>query len=772
MHLAEATGKRTRGVHGETHSPRRRSGGTSADAGRGLIKKGQRVVQGVHGGLGKVQGVVQKGLAGAQKAQIDLEKAFELAKAGAGILGEDSELGKYLLDLSARADQAHGYLEQGIGSAEQFNKGVGKHPHPHGHGGKDDGSPLHQATYLEGGWGKRKAGGGGHDGTPERLQHGKKVDAQLGKLEHALGKGIQIGKKMDGGLSKIAGVADQLSKALGEDSELGHFGRQISGAAGAGHEKLHDALNLAGKGKRGLHKGRELFEQGLKLAAGHHEEKLEKMYGKKHANAEHEHGGTHDAELVRHLVKGGKKSVHDVQQGVTDLKHGAKDVGSLWGHLKAHDWKGALGDGKNLIGDGKHLWGEAKGLFGGGKKSPHDPTPGPHRKHHHHHHRKHHEPGPQPAPQHGGAGAAGFSEADIAQVVQGAMQWVTSFGKAVTAAVREIEKLMSAGKTREAGDRVQAVSMTSEQTRFEVARAVSTSAKDPGLHKQAQSASKHYLEIRKHFFTFVKGLHGLGGQTTELEGVDSKKYPDLRSLSTGIHSLQVKIDALGEVKHADTPMQGPVGDLKKEASGLRARVSKAQSAHKGDAAALEVVAGLSGKLQQIERHLGAHADKKNSAQGDKDLGIPGGAPRPHRKHKKKHHHRRHRHHGGDPIDDILNGEDGRISVDRGGARGDMDVHDGQDVDPAAADTWIGSGEGVKLFSEVFGAFLPAEGAVVHHHHRGGGSHREPSHGGAGGALHGQLGEGGLDLGGKLERAARSTPLASTWRAASTARAAS
>jgi Domain of unknown function (DUF4157) len=37
------------------------------------------------------------------------------------------------------------------------------------------------------------------------------------------------------------------------------------------------------------------------------------------------------------------------------------------------------------------------------------------------------------------------------------------------------------------------------------------------------------------------------------------------------------------------------------------------------------------------------------------------------------------------------------------------------------DTWIGSGEGAMLFSEVFGAFIPAEGATVVHHrrHRGG-----------------------------------------------------
>ena len=1024
--------------------------------GRGLIRKGERVAQGVHGGLGKVQDVVVKGLAGAQQVQSGLEKASELAKAGAGILGTDSELGKYLLDVSTRADQAHGYLEQGIGFAEEFNKGVGEahdltgripgvHDQGagepggrkrHRKGGVDDGTPLQRATHLEGGKGKHWAGEGGHDGTPDhgqkpsphdraklaitpgpprqpaaneseaekskRLQHawnligtisrnvqryetafrkaheeiqqhlgkgeggkaslklidlgteceeiskwiaeakaaakghdgylkeikfyedwhattrkklhaaiadtkglgsdtalsgfgiseqshpdvfentktifairtkvqafgaalhdhdaagqvkqilgeakkakadlqrlktrykkdpsatrvlsgggeqdrlidesiarleaalkgegkkpahdqpakktdgpgrkpgdlmksaesglkaiekyrrkaaraGRKVDASLGKMEHALGHGLRLGRKVDGGLSKIAGVADQLSRALGEDTELGHFAHQVAGAAGQGHEKLHDALHLAGKGKRGLHKGRELFEKGLQLAAGHHEQKLEKVHGKKQANAEHEHGGGSQGELVRHatahlihdgmhLIKDGKESVHDVQRGFKDLKHGARDVGSFWGHLKAHDWKGALGDGKHLIQDGKHLlqdgkqiyaegkkmFGEGKHLVGdvsdlihkgGGKTSPHDgPTPGPHR---HYHHQRGHRHGP--GPQQGGGGAGGFSEADIAQVVQGAMQWVTSFGKAVTAAIRDIEKLMSSGKSKEAGDRVQAVSMTSEQTRLEVTRAVSTSAPYPALHQQAQSASKHYLEIRKHFFTFVKGLHGLGGLATGLEGVDGKKYPDLLALSTDLNSLQVKVDALGELKHADTPMQGAAAELKKEASGLRGRLGTARSAHKGDAAAAPVIEGLSGKLQQIERQLGAHSDKRSTAQGDRDLGVPGGAPRLQRKPRQSPHHRRHPHRGHDPIADILNGEDGRINVDRGGARGDMDVHDGQDVDTAASDTWIGSGEGIKLFSEVFGAFIPAEGAVVQHHAGGGGSHH--AHGG-------------------------------------------
>ena len=78
-----------------------------------------------------------------------------------------------------------------------------------------------------------------------------------------------------------------------------------------------------------------------------------------------------------------------------------------------------------------------------------------------------------------------------------------------------------------------------------------------------------------------------------------------------------------------------------------------------------------------------------------------------------------------------------------------------------------------MFSEVFGAFLPAEGAVVHHHAGGGGDHPAPhggggigfdiggkahgsidiggihAQGGIGGALHGQIGPGGVDLAGKV-----------------------
>jgi hypothetical protein len=43
---------------------------------------------------------------------------------------------------------------------------------------------------------------------------------------------------------------------------------------------------------------------------------------------------------------------------------------------------------------------------------------------------------------------------------------------------------------------------------------------------------------------------------------------------------------------------------------------------------------------------------------------------------------------------------------------DLSGADEQEVESAAVDTWIGSGLGVKIFSGVFGAFLPAEGALV------------------------------------------------------------
>src|SRR5437764_113212 len=107
-------------------SPRRATTPAKALArGKKLKRQGLQVAQGVHDGLQKVHGTVEKGLRYAGHLEGGLEKAAALARQGAGMLGEDSELGAYLSHLADRAEHAHGYLEEGIGFAQDFNDRVG-----------------------------------------------------------------------------------------------------------------------------------------------------------------------------------------------------------------------------------------------------------------------------------------------------------------------------------------------------------------------------------------------------------------------------------------------------------------------------------------------------------------------------------------------------------------------------------------------------------------------------------------------------------------------
>src|SRR5207248_751293 len=105
----------------------------------------------------------------------------------------------------------------------------------------------------------------------QALRKGRKIDVGLGRIEMALGKGLRAGRKVDSGLERIAGLADQMGKALGDDSPIGHFAEQVGSAAHGAHEQLHEALGMAAKGKSFLHKGHQLFHQGMQIAQGHHE---------------------------------------------------------------------------------------------------------------------------------------------------------------------------------------------------------------------------------------------------------------------------------------------------------------------------------------------------------------------------------------------------------------------------------------------------------------------------------------------------------------------
>ncbi|HUJ29472.1 MAG TPA: DUF4157 domain-containing protein, partial [Myxococcales bacterium] len=620
---------------------------------------------------------------------------------------------------------------------------------------------------------------------------GKKVDHGIVKVEHALKKGIDAGKKVDHGLQKASGIAEQVSKFFGHDSPIGHLADHVSTAAGGAHDKLHQALGMAQKGKSALDKGHKLVKGALDKAKDHHAAKLEKVHGKKPANAEHEHGGVPHQELVKHAT--GKKdahardahkeaSPHDAHKG--PAKHGKPEAHKgqkgpgKHGKPSPHDHQatpgkapqGAGGDAHPMLAVGstgpavsdlqtrlnglKLNAGKVDGIFGpitrgavlafqkaraldvdgivgphtwaalleGNKPSPHDgpprnkggktpasmKTPSPHGK---------------PGDKHPAA-----TEAVAGAAVQAALAAVTAFGKAVGAAVKEIGELMQAKKTKEAGDKVQALSQLSEHCRSEVTKAVKASAKFATLAKQAQAASKHYLDIRAHFFDFVKTLHGLAGDEKKHGDANAKSYPDLLELMSDIKSLEVKVGTLGHSKNADSAMKTHVGELQKEAKALRARVSKAQAMHAKDEKAKPLIQDIDARLDALEKQLAAQAGKAAQKKGDKDLGQGKHKP-PATEHagaKKQE----------DPVDHILKhhlGDDNRIHVDKGGARGDMDVQDRQDVDPAAMDTWIGSGEGVKLFSEVFGAFIPAEGQLVvtQPQQGGGGKSRGGAHAGPG-----------------------------------------
>ena len=605
------------------------------------------------------------------------------------------------------------------------------------------------------------------------LKTGRKIDGGLGKIENALHTGMRVGRKVDHGLQRISGLAGQVAGFLGDDSPLGHLAGQVHDQAEAGHEKLHGAMKLAHTGSKQLHKGHALFHHLLDEAAGHHL-RLHVARQPTHSVVHGPHGPMHHVIHVgpngpeHHVVHHGPHGPehHVVQPGPHGPRHhvvhhgphgpqphgpqhhgphGPSHHGPQGPHHPGHRGPGlhlphlklpkVLQDMVDKARSLKDLpeWLQHELGLGGGAGRPHHPG-----RHHHHHHHVDREPAgpPSPGPAPHQPARAGMTGAEAADLVRRANLAVTGFGKGVTNAIRDITAMMHEGRTKDAGYRVQAVSVGSEQTRFECSRAVQHTAKYPALHKQAQQATRHYLEIRDSFFKFVHTLHGLAGEA-DADALDARKYPDLAALQKAIGSLEVKVNALGDVKSADTAMQAAVAPLKKDATALHGRLGAARARHLKDPVAESAIGAMWSRLGRLQRILGGHADKGNIQQGDKSLGVdPHHAPKqPHRRgHHHRPHHPRHRQH--DPIDDVL--DDHRIHVHRGGNRGDVDRHDGQEVDPAAMDTWLGAGHGVELFSQVFGAFLPAQGAPLqghgfgHHpgghghgggHHPGGGQHR-------------------------------------------------
>ncbi|HEX4383025.1 MAG TPA: DUF4157 domain-containing protein, partial [Myxococcales bacterium] len=595
------------------------------------------------------------------------------------------------------------------------------------------------------------------------------------------------GGASDAELLKHAAAAHKHAKSPHGGGLMGDLGALAEGAAHLfkdGKRTVHDASELVHDGKQGWKDAQHAWKDGKKLVHG-----AEHAYGDaKHAYKDAQHG----VKDAKHLFKDGKHAWGDV-------KHGAQDVKSVWASLQKGDFKGALaggksvlGDAKKIFGDGKGLFKDAKGLFGDGKKLFGDgkelfkdgkelygegkalykdgkglikdgkeihgdgkalvndgkdlikdgkeiASAGKHvvgdishlihagREWVHgnlHNLDLSNVKGQAEKAMHilpdwlkgvfGGKGGA--QKADPSQAVQAALSLVQKFAEAVSGAVKQVETAMHAGDNKTAESCIQGVTQASEQARAAVTEAVKAAAGNAALAKQAAQASTHYLAIRKQFFGFVQGLHGIAKK------VPDDKYPDLSALQSGLGALQVKVDSLGELKNADSQMQPMIAALQKELAGLKAQLTKAKSDHRGDEAAGQLLGQLENQLNQLEKQLAAHSGKANAAAGDQDLGQK---PAPKKKQPKKHQ----------PAEPGLDGDDGRVHVGRGGNRGDVQVQDGQNVDPAAMDTWIGSGEGLESFSQVFGAFLPGQGgetgALVKHsagRGRAGRAHGAAAHG--------------------------------------------
>ena len=348
------------------------------------------------------------------------------------------------------------------------------------------------------------------------------------------------------------------------------------------------------------------------------------------------------------------------------------------------------------------------------------------------------------------------------------------FSKAVGKAIPAIEKLLHTSDHKGAEGKVHGVSSLMELARQAITTLINAAMHDPAHKKQAEALRKAFFEIRAHFQKFVGMLHGLGGELAG--GIDAKKYPVLAAIEAAIHALATKAGTLGDAGHADSKQAGAVALLHKAADALHKRLTAAQGKFKKDQAAQAIISGLLAKLGECLAHIGGKGKKGKKTEGDHAQagggahaghgegggGAHGGhphsgehpnahRPKKHKKRKPRRHHRHGRgrgnashqiavggsHGGGDPVGELigdLQQETGRVFVDRGANRGEGDHSDGQDVDASAGDTWLGSGEGIKNFSDVFGAFLPAEGASK------GGGHGKAGHGGHGGG-HGGKGHG-------------------------------
>ena len=671
--------------------------------GKKLKRQGLEVAQGVHDGLKKVHGTVAKGVEYAGHVEGGLERAAALARQGAGVLGEDSELGAYLAHVADRADKAHGYLEEGIGFARDYNERVGK---------VEGGLTRIPGVHAEGARKRRNR----IDDAPkqEHLQHGAHAEHAPVPPESEEERSRRLKKAWDaiGNVSsRVQRFERDSAKGLRKVHELTENG--LTQAA---------SLELMGLGTQ-VDEIAQRIREAKRLAAGNDTYEKEIAF--------YEEWQQKARASVHSAIAGGKDLGNHVAvsgQGISEQTHpdvfrNTRAIFAVQGKVIA--FAGAIGDGdakphvekvlaeakaskselgalqakyrrdrsaRAFLGDGTQdrLIDESiakleKALRGRGKPE--------------------HEPARAPP-----AGARKSAEHGLAK-------WVT---------VRESadnghDKLQGALEAAARGKKGlhQGRELLEEALHLGAHRHVEKHHREAHV-RRGQPEAPHREHVRGPVTGEPDGaqVHGPGPRSDAHAAVEEAALA-VGHFGGAVGSAVRAVRSLLERGRAAEASER-VRSLEELSAHAAALVKGAVRAGSADPALAAKAADLQEHLAEIRAHFRRFVSGLSGLESkDASAGRGRGGEQP--------GHPRHRPGGwrtqGDLIDEVLRGiDDGRVFADRGAHRGERPGYEEQEVDSAAIDTWIGSGEGVKLFSDVFGPFLPADGVARgggRHHRRGG-----------------------------------------------------
>jgi len=259
---------------------------------------------------------------------------------------------------------------------------------------------------------------------------------------------------------------------------------------------------------------------------------------------------------------------------------------------------------------------------------------------------------------------------------------------------RRIQELLQAGQANQAGTELVGLGSWCAQIDGTIREAKDLSRGHDAYEKEIAFYEDWHRQTRGRLHAAIADTQGLGAQVAVSGfGIEERTHRDIFENTRAIYAVRTKVEGLAGALR--DPAAAPhVEKVRAEARQAKAGLEELQRKYGDDKSASAFLTGGGTQDKLIDEVL-----RKLEAEGEAQPQPHEAEPQPREAEPRK----------GEPDE----GE-GRVHVDRGAARMDLVVHDLQDLDASAVDTWVGSGEGAKLFSEVFGGSIPAEGAVVQH----------------------------------------------------------